>query len=306
MKKNLLFLSMAAMMVVACSEDDPIAVESIAIEPASVAVYQNTEVAPVLEVKFTPENADDKTIVWTSSSEAVSVSAENQVVVNGAIMEDATVVLTATAKSGVTATCTVELRACLEGGYKIIDLKEVGLQMLDRNLGAKEVSKADWKNPDGIGYYYQYGKNEPVAADLDPSVNNNWTADWSAESEGFKDWTVAENTPCPKGWRLPTSAEMKKIVNASFWDWDFVDFGMMTEDELYAAKDFQKKTLIPFGGAWKAGENGAEKYLAGAAMLWSAGLADGKAITYEDNSFAVTGKREPNYAMPVRCVRSAE
>lgn len=305
MKKNFLFLSMAAMMVVACS-DDPVAVESIAIEPSSVAVYQNTEVAPVLQVKFTPENADDKTIVWTSSSQAVSVSDKNEVLVNGEITEDATVTLTATAKSGVTATCTVALRACLEGGYKVVDLKEVGLQILDRNLGAEEVFNGSYKdmNVNSIGDFYQYGKNEPVGTV--EAVNKNWTADWSTESEGFKDWTVAENTPCPKGWRLPTADEMKKIVNASFWDWDFVDFGMMTEDELYAAKDFQKKTLIPYSGAWQAKEGTPTRYLDGAAMLWSAGVENGKVTTYEDNNWVVKGNREPNYAMPVRCVRSAE
>ena len=185
--------------------------------------------------------------------------------------------------------------------------------ILDRNIGATEPYNNNYANPNAasIGNFYQFGNNTPVATNGDASVNSNFNKTWNAEGADYKDWTVAENTPCPKGWRVPTQTETKKIVNASYWEDWLIDEGFMTEEEVEAAQAFQDKILIARGGLWKLNNGSVEKYLPKAAYFWSSEIntsetAEAKvAYAYADNNMAVFDKKQPVVnALPIRCVKS--
>lgn len=318
MKKKFLFLAMSAFVAFSCSDDDDpssIEVTGISVTPSTATIYQEQTALPTLSAAITPENADDPTITWSSNNTAyLTVNNKGVLTLVKDIDADATVTITAKAANGKTGTCTVQLKACLEGGYKVIDATdEIGLLILDRNIGATEPynNNASEPNAAAVGNYYQFGKNTPVAQNDDTNVNSSFNTTWNATGTDYKDWNVSENTPCPAGWRIPNQAETKRIVDATFWDWDFVDMGMMTEEELMAAKALQEKILIARGGLWKLNNGTVEKYLPEAACFWSneintTNTDEAKlAYAYVDNLFATLDKKQPVVnALPIRCVKS--
>lgn len=207
--------------------------------------------------------------------------------------------------------------------YQILDTKaELGFYMLDRNVGATEKYNSKAPNKAAIGNYYQWGKNTPVKISADSSSITNYNKEWNAPSASVKDWSKAENTPCPSGWRIPNYTEMKKITAAAWADYE----GMtdQTEAELDAAEALYNKLALARTGyirilgadstaraAAKAGI-----YLPKAAYLWSAALNTETAVssrsfkyayTLSDNYDIMLGKKsnenEVNVAMPIRCIK---
>jgi uncharacterized protein (TIGR02145 family) len=205
--------------------------------------------------------------------------------------------------------------------YKILDTKaKLGFYVLDRNIGATE--KYDSKAPSkaAIGNYYQWGKNTPVK--IDSTSITNYDKEWKAPSASAKDWSKAENTPCPSGWRIPNYTEMKKITDAAWADYDGLTD--QTDAEFKAAKAFYTDLALARTGyirilgsdsiaraAAKAGI-----YLPKAAYLWSAALNTETAVssrsfkyayTLSDNYDILLGKKsnenEVNVAMPIRCIK---
>lgn len=318
MKKEFLFLAMSAFVAFSCSDDDdPSSVEvtGISVTPPTATIYQEQATLPTLSAAITPENADDPTITWSSNNTAyLTVNNKGVLTLVKDIDADATVTITAKAANGKTGTCAVQLKACLEGGYKVIDATaEIGLLILDRNIGATEPYNKSSSEPNAaaVGNYYQFGKNTSVAKNGDANVNSSFNKTWNATGTDYKDWSVSANTPCPAGWRIPTQAETKKIADATFWDWDFVDMDMMTQEEAEAAKALQEKLLIARGGLWKLNNDAVEKYLPKAAYFWSCEINttitdEAKvAYAYADNLFATFDKKQPVVnALPVRCVKS--
>lgn len=318
MKKEFLFLAMSAFVAFSCSDDDdPTSneVTGISVTPSTAIIYQEQATLPTLSAAITPENADNATITWSSNNKAyLTVNNKGVLALVKDIDVDATVTITATSANGKTGTCAVQLKACLEGGYKVIDATDkVGLYILDRNIGATEPFNDSYSNPNAasVGNYYQFGNNTPVAANGDASVNSSFNKTWNAEGAGYKDWTVAGNTPCPTGWRIPTQAEVKVIANAAYWEDWLIDEGLMTEEEVEAAQAFQSKILVARGGLWKVTDGSVAKYLPKAAYFWSCEINSTitdemkVAYAYADNNFATLDKKQPVVnAMPIRCVKS--
>ncbi|MEG1839386.1 MAG: FISUMP domain-containing protein [Bacteroidaceae bacterium] len=222
--------------------------------------------------------------------------------------------------------------------FKVLDTKaELGFYMIDRNIGATEAYNGNSNKPNAasIGYFYQWGKNAPVLIDKITTekddkgkdifivTSSNYDKEWKATGEGFSDWTV--KSPCPKGWRVPTMEEAKKITTAAWADYDSMTG--QTEAEFEAAKALYKKLLIARTGyiriqgadaaARTAGK--VELYLKSAGYFWSAALnertGEGEqssvrgfknAYTVSDNYDIMLGRKggenEVNVAMPIRCV----
>lgn len=329
MKKTLLFLPLIALLAIACNEinDDektsiPVATIELSASSSIISTIDDwSDPVPVLKVVLTPNDADPA-LTWTSNKpEVLSVDKDGKLALLK--KENADVKITAKSANGIEGSIMLKVIK-----YGVIDATtELGMKLLDRNLGATEayVYVKDTPSPVGsIGYYYQWGKNTPVALGGDAAVNENYAKEWNATGADFKDWSIATNTPCPTGWTIPNQAQMKTITDKAWADYD----GMtgQTDEEFEAAKALHAKLLIAEGGAWRiqgadvAARTAAtpDNYLPKAGFWWSSELNAREnevtsarkfknAYTMSNNNDIMLGRKgnenEVNVAMPIRCVK---
>jgi len=300
--KKITCVAVAALAVVACNKEGG-AEKGLAITPETKTVYTDEEL-PVLELKATPTDLiDGLTVEWTSdAAEIVTVSDKGELAFAVKDIEDAEKTVTITAKAGeYSAKCTLTVKGQI-AKYEIVDLTaDFGFKMLDRNVGAKTTEE--------IGNFYQWGKNTPVASNDDTKVNESYDAEWGPESAGFADWTVAENTPCPKGWSLPDDEQMKRIDSKleiiGYWDADMAEY----EDCAEAFAILEKIKLVKCGQF--NNKYTTQKYLSDEARyFWSSYIVTEESGAQKIGLFEYS--RFPIYknggsydvAVPVRCVKS--
>lgn len=299
--KKIAYIAVVALAVVACNKEEGAKIDSIKVVPETKTLYTD-EALPELAVVLDPEDAN-VTVEWTSSDpELVTVSDKGVLAFAVKDIEDAEKTVTITAKAGEkTASCVLTVKGQISR-YEVLDFTaDFGFQMLDRNVGAK--SKEE------VGNYYQWGKNTPVAANDETEVNANYNAEWGPTSEGFADWTVAENTPCPKGWSLPNDEQMKKVKAKLdiIGDWYYE---MATDEECAEAFAIVDKMALVECGQFKK-ESTAQKYLPEAKYFWTSYTfkddADvSKVGTFEYNNFPTYSTKSGgsyDLAIPVRCVK---
>lgn len=299
--KKIAYIAVVALAIVACNKEEGAKIDSIKVVPETKTLYTD-EALPELAVVLDPEDAN-VTVEWTSSDpELVTVSDKGVLAFAVKDIEDAEKTVTITAKAGEkTASCVLTVKGQISR-YEVLDFTaDFGFQMLDRNVGAK--SKEE------VGNYYQWGKNTPVAANDETEVNANYNAEWGPTSEGFADWTVAENTPCPKGWSLPNDEQMKKVKAKLdiIGDWYYE---MATDEECAEAFAIVDKMALVECGQFKK-ESTTQKYLPEAKYFWTSYTfkddADvSKVGTFEYNNFPTYSTKSGgsyDLAIPVRCVK---
>lgn len=299
--KKIAYIAVVALAIVACNKEEGAKIDSIKVVPETKTLYTD-EALPELAVVLDPEDAN-VTVEWTSSDpELVTVSDKGVLAFAVKDIEDAEKTVTITAKAGEkTAACVLTVKGQISR-YEVLDFTaDFGFQMLDRNVGAK--SKEE------VGNYYQWGNNTPVAVNDETEVNANYNAEWGPTSEGFADWTVAENTPCPKGWSLPNDEQMKKVKAKLdiIGDWYY---GMATDEECAEAFAIVDKMALVECGQFKK-ESTTQKYLPEAKYFWTSYTfkddADvSKVGTFEYNNFPTYSTKSGgsyDLAIPVRCVK---
>lgn len=299
--KKIAYIAVVALAVVACNKEEGAKIDSIKVVPETKTLYTD-EALPELAVVLDPEDAN-VTVEWTSSDpELVTVSDKGVLAFAVKDIEDAEKAVTITAKAGEkTAACVLTVKGQISR-YEVLDFTaDFGFQMLDRNVGAKTKEE--------VGNYYQWGKNTPVAANGETEVNANYNAEWGPTSDGFADWTVAENTPCPKGWSLPNDEQMKKVKAKLdiIGDW-YLE--MATDEDCAEAFAIVDKMALVECGQFKK-ESTTQKYLPTAKYFWTSYTfkddADvSKVGTFEYNNFPTySTKTGGSYdlAIPVRCVK---
>lgn len=296
--KKIAYIAVVALAAAACSKEvNGGGTASITIVPETKTVYTD-EALPVLSVNDVPEGTDVK---WTSGDPSiVKVSDKGELAFAVKDIEDAEKIVTITAEAGgVSAKCTLTVKGQI-ARYEVLDFTEdFGFKMLDRNVGAKTKEE--------VGKYWQWGKNAAVAENDETEVNANYDAAWGPESEGFADWTVAENTPCPKGWGLPDKEQISKIkfIAGEILTYEeFYDYYEGTEAEYQKYKSIYDSLNLLNSGKFTAPEKDG-KYMG--ESFWSSTITevDGKSLPgiywygsspiYENNNF--------NVAVPVRCVK---
>ncbi|MDR0954271.1 MAG: Ig-like domain-containing protein [Rikenellaceae bacterium] len=282
---------------------------------ASAEAFVVDEELPTLSVAWTPEGAVAPTsVAWSSDTPTVlDVTSAGVLELKVADVADPVeVVISATAQpAGVTASVTLTVQGKITR-YEVIDCSaELGLLVLDRNVGATAAYDPDaTDNTASIGNYYQWGKNVIVAYGAQETADAElFDPTWNAEGENFSDWSVPANTPCPIGWSIPDKDQTELIANKAWADYDW---GTQTDEEFEAAKALYKKLKIARNGAFRVQ---GEKYLPRAGYFWSSYLnvvdgpnAEGIKMAYavQDNYDINRSKRElVTYAMPVRCVKAA-
>jgi len=302
--KKIYTVMLASLLLAACSNDDDEAVKvsSLSVLPATATVYTDAAL-PELALSVTPQNAlEGKTVEWTSSApEIITVNADGKLAFAVEDIEEAEKTVTITASvDGKSATSVITVKGQI-ARYEILDFTDkFGLKMLDKNVGAANVGDA--------GNYYQWGKNEPVRTAAEIELNAAYSADWAASGEGFSDWTVAGNTPCPKGWSVPSDVQVKAMADAleaiALYDMDLV-----TKEEYDAAMELLDAMKVPASGIYRVDKDGL--YLPEAGYFWSSYSTEvegkGKvAYAFENNYFPTMGKSNlVSAAMPVRCVKAS-
>ena len=155
--------------------------------PVTSIKLDKTEASLGIPVTLTatilPENASDKTIVWSSSDETVATVDENGVVVGGS---DGTAIITATPRSGsgISATCTVTVKQAS------VQLWEDGPYWATCNVGT---TKAE-----GYGYYFQFGDPTAYRYEYDPAYpDDTKKGHWVKVEDGssFNFAATVENCP---------------------------------------------------------------------------------------------------------------
>ncbi len=318
--KKIYTAMLASLLFAACTKDDEaVKISSISVLPETATVFAG-EALPELALSVTPQNAlEGKTVEWTSSDEQlITVDADGRLtfVVDDIEEAEKTVTITATVEDK-TATSVITVKGEI-AKYEIVDCSAVGLLVLDRNVGATEAYDATLEGEAAeanvkaaVGNYYQWSKNIVVAVGGDEATTEDYMLTWDADGEGFADWSVAANTPCPMGWSIPTVAQIEALANALGNPIEGV-----TDEALYNSLKFAPC------GHFKPIKSGdaieITKYNANAKYFWSSSLNEGvsapaswatpgiKAVcAFEDNLGPNRTKNMlVNYAMPVRCVKA--
>lgn len=316
--KKIAYIAVVALAIVACNKEEGAKIDSIKVVPETKTLYTD-EALPELAVVLDPEDAN-VTVEWTSSDpELVTVSDKGVLAFAVKDIEDAEKTVTITAKAGEkTAACVLTVKGQISR-YEVLDFTaDFGFQMLDRNVGAK--SKEE------VGNYYQWGKNTPVAANGETEVNANYNAEWGPTSDGFADWTVAENTPCPKGWSLPNDVIFAKIKEVSLniietreTELMMDDMGIFEGDFTYTREQyntavalFKTLGLAPTGKFTYSTANSAVVYATPSiTTLWYGAQGvdkktqapKAKYIEDGDDTFPKITQGDFVIALPVRCVK---
>lgn len=327
--KKLLILSAVVTAMVLCScekEPDPILVSSMELESTSNVIYADG-VLPTLTLTIDPTNADDPSVKWSSSDESLITVDNSGALTLVAFEYGKSVTITATNEtSSKSAKCdlTLSVKKANIDDYGIIETKgyvfnnpynrdeqfEITFDILDRNLGATALN--------GVGDYYQFGNDIPVATKSE--CGSNFDKEYNTPK---LDWSVADNTPCPEGWRMITDEEMDILADAvHIADYYFGDQSSADEDAAYEMED---KLAIPVSGYYmiegataeeRAANSPILKYADASKVFWSGALTVDassenilssrgfvQAQSFEYNYMSINAKGEINSARQIRCVR---
>lgn len=193
--ESLFRLFLACVLVLAsCNKDNaPIAVGSVSLSQTTLTL--NVRQTATLTATVQPDNAHEKSVVWSSSKPAVATAGNNGLVTAVSL---GTTTITATA-GGKSATCTVTVKPGV-----LIN----GIVWATTNVDAPGTFAA---NPEDAGMFYQ-GNSKTGWSATDPMTSSPAGQKWGAAAPG--DSWAAANDPCPEGWRVPTLEELKKLVGA--------------------------------------------------------------------------------------------
>ena len=312
---------------------DGILVTDVFIDRTSLALAQGVSYTFVTD--FEPYYATDKTLAWNSSNPAVASVASDGTVT---ALSDGSATITAVAVGGASATCEVTVKSCVSA---TVDYEVDGINY-GKGIAIGDVvwapvncgyHKTDypygklyqWGRKYGQGYNssdasYPSGENL-VEGPVMPSVGHaeeNQDKFYCVSSSPY-DWYKVQNDqmwnsgtesspaktgydPCPKGWRVPTYAELEVLINnRSSWTTSESQAGYYFSGE-YTTIDGNPQIFFPAagyrysgGGALNRGSNGcywsSRPYNSHAYHLYF-----GSSSVYMSNYYRVNG-------YSVRCVQ---
>ena len=192
-------LLVASFAFMACSSDDDIHVESVVVDRETYTLLAGDSIQ--LHAHVLPANADNQTIRWSSNNRAVATVDPNTGMVTA--VSGGTVTITA-ASLDRWRTSTVVITVEFNISNSLSGVVVNDLRWATRNLAAPGVF-AD--SPTALGMLYQW--NRPTAW----AATGEHVIDWDTSIPEGATW-MAENDPCPAGWRIPTLAELESLHSA--------------------------------------------------------------------------------------------
>ena len=189
----------ASIIFTACRDNEPcLSVTDVTLNRTTLElVIGETE---TLIATVMPEDADDKTVTWTSGNETIAKVDENGVVT--AVSEGFT---TITVRAGTqVATCWIRVI----DGVRINDVI-----WATRNVDAPGTFA---QNPRDAGMLFQWNRRVGWSSE-NPMINSDGGTTWD---NSYSTSVFFLNDPCPEGWRVPTREELQSLVDAgSTWSW---------------------------------------------------------------------------------------
>lgn len=136
-----------------------------------------------------------------------------------------------------------DIPSVMMGGLEWMIYNGIGVEpslypTLQKGQTVRDVYRKDWAKYTGIR---AWGPCEPTFPLLYPWEAKNYN--WGLPANTQEDWTPGESSgiPCPKGWRLPTQAEFKKI-------WPHDGFNI-TKDKTYINNGVRYYASVEESGA---------------------------------------------------------
>ena len=274
----------------ACSEKElsvpPVPVTDVTLNESTLTlVVDETE---VLIATVTPDNADNQTVTWKSSNDAVAIVSNAGVVT--AISAGMAII---TAQAGEkTATCAVTvIDPIANPAGVVID----GIRWATRNVNAPGTF-AD--NPQDAGMFYQWNRRIGWST-TNPMTDSNGGTTWDPSTPAGTAWH-AENDPCPIGWRVPDIDELRSLHDArSEWVTDWNNTGV--NGRIFGTAPNQ--IFLPAVG-WRGCCSGALSAAGTGGGYWSStqgGSTDARDLLFHSGSVSVNWFSRSN-GLSVRCV----
>jgi len=169
----------------------PILVASVSLSTTAVTL-QAGGTATVLTPVFTPSNATNQNVTWSSNNDIATVS--NGTVTPSLVSMGTSVITVTTDDGGFEASCTVTVTGLIVGNveWAVVNVNDFQT-FADR--------------PDMYTKYYQWNKaDRPYAAEGPVSPA------WEGAANTDAMWNP---DPCPEGWQLPTNTEFVALHNSS-------------------------------------------------------------------------------------------
>ena len=261
-------------------KDNTVYVTGISIDHSSATIKEGETLTLVATV--TPANAENKSVTWSSSSEAVA-TVDNTGKVTGVSKGNATIKAEANDGSGKYATCEVLVRKKL--GPLPTGAVDLGLSVYwsTCNLGASK--------PEEYGDYYAWGETE-IKEDYSwstykfgTSVSGPFSKYNTMPSFGAVDLDPEDDAAhviLGGKWRMPTDAERTELIEKCTWTWttqNGVNGRLVTGPN-------GNSIFLPAAGA----REGTNLYYVGSdglywsSSLWYAGAGDAQYVRFNSGS----------------------
>lgn len=202
---------------ISCSKDDKSVIKVTSITLANTTTEVNIGGVVTLTATVTPDDATDKIIIWASSNEKVA-TVDQKGNVKGVAAGKATITATANDGSGVSANCTVTVKATIKtiNGHEYVEL--AGYKWATENVGHVDGVKADAYDPYRGNFFYNYD-NSKLAAEI-------WGDTWT----------------------LPTKEQWQALMYNCNWTWQNAGDGKAAGFIVSDRGDASKFIFLPAAG----------------------------------------------------------
>lgn len=161
-----------------------------------------------LEATVLPKNATSADVTWLSLDNTIATVDANGLIT--AIAQGECLIGAYAGNKHVGCTVTVYSSDKYDDGV-IIN----GIKWATRNVGKPGEFT---EHPEDFGMYYQWNRY-PGWSTTDKSISIPEGCEWGKNDFDIADdltgWEL-ENSPCPKGWRIPTQTELESLVNSGY------------------------------------------------------------------------------------------
>jgi uncharacterized protein (TIGR02145 family) len=163
-----------------------------------------------------------------------------------------------------------------------------GILWATRNVGAYGTFTV---NPEDAGMFYQW--NSYIGWNFTDPMNPNGVTTWISSWDG-------NPCPCPAGWRIPTSRELRKLRDVSN-SWTTTESGV--SGRLFRSESGNDSIFLPAAG-YLNGEDGTLHEAGGYGYYWSS-TRDGNAsfLYFCSDSVSPEGLFRPAFGLSCRCVK---